>query len=180
MSGTTRLQEYSMLLPTNSTPEQCTSVQIKTHFHLRMKLNESKHNLTKIYGKGHAWHNSVLSHCKTFGTRDGGTRGALATSVAPYITRNAHVSTHKPHLHHGSRIIQATAAAASLCTPRQSCWALGSCETTFQKAKSRLESGVTGSCGPFPYLQLAYQTYDPLNSLTYIVIAIQRIQKSIT
>lgn len=64
----------------------------RTHFRFSINSNETEHNLTKINGKGHAWHNFVLSHCKTFGTRDGGTGGALATSVAPYITRNAHVS----------------------------------------------------------------------------------------
>lgn len=79
---------------------RCITVQIKTHFRFSMNWNKTKHNLTKINGKGHAWHNSVLSHCKTFGTRDGGTRGALATSVAPYITRNAHVS-HAASCHTG-------------------------------------------------------------------------------
>lgn len=46
----------------------------------------------KINGKGRAWHNSILSHCKIFGTRDGGT-GRRADDVSGPSNSHDHVST---------------------------------------------------------------------------------------
>lgn len=56
---------------------------------------DADHNPTNIFGKGHAWHHSILSHCKTFGTGTEGReeRWRLATSVAVHHSLRSRTQT---------------------------------------------------------------------------------------
>lgn len=73
----------------------CTHVRKVNQYKKNTYLQQPRRLVTpteKINGKGRAWHNSILSHCKIFGTRDGGT-GRRAGDVSGPSNSHAHVST---------------------------------------------------------------------------------------
>lgn len=119
----------------------------------------------------------ILSHCKIFGTRDGGT-GRRAGDVSGPSNSHAHVSTRSvsaprsalySNLLFGWLSTHLVIIAQHKALPRQ----------PRECPNRNIESGVMGSW-TVSYLNSFYQTYDPQNSETYIVIVIQRIQQSIT
>lgn len=139
------------------------------------------HGTNRQYRRGHAWHNSIISQCKIFGTTDGarGT-GRRADDVSgppnsdarvPDITPN--ISAPEPALNTNFTSRTVLTELLSNSTPRVAP------ETTSQVAKTLYRIGCHGLVDRIR-ISTRFPTYDHQKSKTYIVIVIQRIQKSIT
>lgn len=114
------------------------SIGTKTHSQQPIRLVTAK----KINGKGRAWHNSILSHCKIFGTRDGGTRRRAGDVSGPSNSQRSRIHTlrFRPAI---NTIFRFTVWAV-INTSCNHITAQGTPEATSRVAESQLRVGCHG------------------------------------
>lgn len=96
----------------------------------------------KINGKGRAWHNSILSHCKIFGTRDGGTRRRAGDVSGPSNSQRSRI--HTLRFRSANRTIFRFIVWTVVDTSRDHSTAQGTPEATSRVAESQHRIGCHG------------------------------------
>lgn len=136
------------------------------------------HN-NRHYRRGHAWHSSILSHCKIFGTTVDARDGERADDVSAPPSSDAH-DLDTPYISASWLALNTNFISRKVSTELLSnSTSRKTPGTTAHVAKSLHRVGCHGLVDRIR-ISTRIQTYDHQKSKTYIVIVIQRIQKSIT